>query len=95
MSDGQPVQEGRVQANVRKATFRPRRDLDMLFVVIDPAEGRIVAAWSMSNPEFARLGTKPNGPHESRRCRQWCSSSPTPRGRTDQPPGVAGAVCSW
>jgi hypothetical protein len=41
MSDGALARTGRVQANVREATFRPRRDLDMLFVVIDPVEGRV------------------------------------------------------
>jgi hypothetical protein len=62
MSDGKLVQEeDRVQANVRDATFRPRRDLDMLFVVIDPAEGRIVTAWLVPSPTFAELVPTPNG----------------------------------
>jgi hypothetical protein len=61
MSDGVVVQKGRVQANVRDATFRPRRDLYMLFVVIDPTEGRIVTAWLVPSPEFAELVPTPNG----------------------------------
>ena len=61
MSDGKLVQRGRVSANVRDATFRPRRDLHMLFVVIDPAEGRIVTAWLVPSPEFAELVSTPNG----------------------------------
>jgi hypothetical protein len=32
MSDGALVRTGRVQANVREATFRPRPDLDTLFM---------------------------------------------------------------
>jgi hypothetical protein len=55
MSDGVLAQTGRVQANVRDATFRPRRDLDMLFVVIDPAEGRIDMAWLVPSTDFAEL----------------------------------------
>jgi hypothetical protein len=55
MSDGVLAQTGRVQANVREATFRPRRDLDMLFVVIDPAEGRIDTAWLVPSTDFAEL----------------------------------------
>jgi hypothetical protein len=61
MSDGVLAQTGRVQANVREATFRPRRDLDMLFVVIEPAEGRIATAWLVPSPEFAALVPTPNG----------------------------------
>ncbi|GAA1083755.1 hypothetical protein [Pseudonocardia alni] len=61
MADGVLVQSGRVQANVREATFRPRRDLDMLFVVVDPVEGRIVTAWLVPSGEFARLVPTPNG----------------------------------
>jgi hypothetical protein len=61
MSDGKLAAAGKVPANVRDATFRPRADLDMLFVVIDPAEGRIVTAWLVPSPHFAELVTRPNG----------------------------------
>jgi hypothetical protein len=61
MSDGALANTGRVQANVREATFRPRRDLDMLFVVIDAAVGRITTAWLVPSPAFAELVTRPNG----------------------------------
>jgi hypothetical protein len=61
MSDGVLATTGRVQANVRDATFRARPDLDMLFVVIDPAEGRIVTAWLVPSPRFAELVPTPNG----------------------------------
>jgi hypothetical protein len=44
MSDGAFKRTGRVQANVRDATFRPGAELDMLFVVVDPDEGRIAVA---------------------------------------------------
>jgi hypothetical protein len=65
MSDGALVRTGRVQANVRDATIRPRSDLDMLFVVVDPAEGRITVAWLVPSVEFAKLVSKPN--HRGRR----------------------------
>lgn len=61
MSDGSLVSTGRVQANVREATFRPRRDLDMLFVVVEPAEGRIKWAWLVPSLAFAELVPTPNG----------------------------------
>lgn len=61
MSDGALVQTGRVQAKLRETTFRPRRDLDMLFVVVDPIEGRIVTAWLVPSGEFDRLLSTPNG----------------------------------
>jgi hypothetical protein len=61
MSDGALARTGRVQANVRDATFRPRLDLDMLFVVVDPVEGRIVTSWLVPSLEFHRLVSAPNG----------------------------------
>lgn len=61
MSDGSLVRTGRVQANVREATFRPRADLDMLFVVVDPAEGRITVAWLVPSAEFDALVPTQNG----------------------------------
>ena len=61
MSDGVLVGTGRVQANVRDATFRPRRDLDMLFIVVDPQEGRITTAWLVPSIEFDELVSTPNG----------------------------------
>lgn len=60
MSDGRLVQDEKFQANVQDATFRPRRDLDMLFVVVDPAEGRIVMSWLVPSGEFAELVPHPN-----------------------------------
>src|SRR3954447_2013838 len=55
MSDGVLATAGRVQPNVPDATFRSRPDLEMLFVVVDPAEGRIVRAWLVPSPRFAEL----------------------------------------
>jgi hypothetical protein len=60
MSDGGLKRTERMQANVRDATFRPRADLDMLFVVVDPAEGRITLAWLVPSREFAALVPSPN-----------------------------------
>jgi hypothetical protein len=83
MSDGKLVQEeDRVQANVRYATFRLRRDLDMLFVMIDPTEGRMSTAWLVPSPKSAELAPTPNG--KGRRVFNASSKRPTggPRRRT-------------
>lgn len=61
MSDGALARTGAVRANVREATFRPRPDLDVLVVVIDPAEGRILTAWLVPSIDFAELVPVPNG----------------------------------
>lgn len=42
-------------AQVRDATFAARRDLDMLFVLVDPDQGRQVATWLVPSTEFAQL----------------------------------------
>lgn len=60
MSDGVQVNNGRVHANVRDATFRPRCDLDMLFIVVDPQVGQITMAWLVPSVEFDVLVQEPN-----------------------------------
>jgi hypothetical protein len=58
MSDSKRVQAGSFVAFVRSQTFRPRRDLDMLFVAVEVAEARLLAAWLIPSEDFAaRAGT--------------------------------------
>ena len=45
--------KARFGAVVREATFAPRDDLDMLFVVADAVEGRYKTAWLVPSPVFA------------------------------------------
>lgn len=52
MSDGAGVGRGRFLALVRGATFRPRRDLDMLFVLVDVANGAVDTAWLVPSSVF-------------------------------------------
>ncbi|GAA4153894.1 hypothetical protein GCM10022286_00830 [Gryllotalpicola daejeonensis] len=52
MSDGAVVGRGRFMAFVRDATFRPRADLDMLFVLVDIERGAIDRAWLVPSVEF-------------------------------------------
>lgn len=66
MSDRALARTGAVRANVREATFRPRRDLDLLVVVVDPAEGRILTAWLVPSIDFAELVPMPNGVRAAR-----------------------------
>lgn len=59
MSDGSAVARGRFQALVRQATFRPRRDLDLLFALVDIKHGTLNAAWLVPSPNFERLTGTP------------------------------------
>ncbi|WP_210480977.1 hypothetical protein [Naasia sp. SYSU D00948] len=52
MADGAVVGRGRFQAFIRSTTFRPRTDLDLLFVLIDNAKGAIEQAWLVPSPNF-------------------------------------------
>lgn len=53
MSDSVNVQRGQMLAFVRSQTFRPRSDLDMLFVAVDVEQGAILKAWLVPSGEFA------------------------------------------
>jgi hypothetical protein len=53
MSDGKLVADGTVMAFVRSQTFRPRPDLDLLFVAVDITQGRIMNAWLIPSDLFA------------------------------------------
>jgi hypothetical protein len=59
MTDGAIVARGRFQAQVRSATFRPRGDLDMLYVLVDNSCGAIKIAWLVPSPAFDRLHGTP------------------------------------
>ncbi len=60
MSDSVRVTSGGLVAFVRSQTFRPRRDLDMLFVAVDIARGALMQAWLVPSESFADLATGPN-----------------------------------
>jgi len=54
MSDSKTVRtKDRFVASVREATFTPRRDLDMLFVLADVTEGRYTKTWLIPSTVFA------------------------------------------
>jgi hypothetical protein len=60
MSDSRRVQNNGMLAFVRSQTFRPRPDLDMLFVAVDIARGAVLKAWLIPSAEFgeALLGKR-------------------------------------
>jgi hypothetical protein len=60
MSDSKRVQSGGFVAFVRSQTFRPRADLDMLFVAVDIARGAVMKAWLVPSEEFAATLGEPN-----------------------------------
>jgi hypothetical protein len=60
MSDSKLVQGDTVMAFVRKETFRPRSDMDLLFAAIDITVGGIMCAWLIPSGEFATLAGGPN-----------------------------------
>jgi hypothetical protein len=55
MSDAKSIGRNRFRAQVRSQTFRPRTDLDMLFVAIDVKEGRYTVAYLVPSPDFSRM----------------------------------------
>jgi hypothetical protein len=60
MSDSKRVQNDGMLAFVSSRTFRPRADLDMLFVAVDIARGAVLKAWLIPSAEFgdALLGKR-------------------------------------
>jgi hypothetical protein len=59
MSDSKRVSSGGFVAFVRAQTFRPRSDLDLLFVAVDVKTGTYTHAWLVPSPDFAAV-SKPN-----------------------------------
>ena len=57
MSDAVVVQKQKVTAQVREQTFRPRENLDMLFVAIDIERGAIMTAWLVPSTAFESMVT--------------------------------------
>ena len=78
MSDSKRVQAGSVVAFVRSQTFRPRPDLDLLFVAVDVREARIRASWLVPSEDFAANAGKPSS---RGRLRFYASLSATGRDR--------------
>ncbi|WIV57791.1 hypothetical protein [Amycolatopsis nalaikhensis] len=60
MSDSKRVQSDGFVAFVRSQTFRPRADMDLLFVAVDIVEGRIMCAWLIPSEAFAANAGNPN-----------------------------------
>jgi hypothetical protein len=60
MSDSKSVRSDSMVAFVRSQTFRPRADLDMLFVAVDIARGAILRAWLIPSGDFAAVLGKPD-----------------------------------
>lgn len=56
-SDSKRVQAGGFVAFVRSQTFKPRADLDMLFVAVDIERGAIMQAWLVPSEDFAEIVT--------------------------------------
>lgn len=60
MSTAKVIQQQRFMAQVRSQTFRPRADLDMLFVAIDVGRGAIMMAWLVPSTAFVSMAAGPN-----------------------------------
>ncbi|MEU9323098.1 hypothetical protein AB0D91_04675 [Streptomyces canus] len=60
MSTASQVQQDRLMASVRSQTFRPRSDLDLLFVAVNVEQGVIMKAWLIPGPAFGAMVSKPN-----------------------------------
>lgn len=54
-TDSKRVAQGGMWAQVKASTFRPRPDLAMLFVVVDPPTARIHPVWFVPAEDFDRL----------------------------------------
>ncbi len=60
MSTSKRVQRQGVVAFVRAQTFRPRGDLDMLFLAVDVSRGAVLTAWLVPSLTFSQLVGSPN-----------------------------------
>src|SRR4051794_24349154 len=54
-------EKNQIQADIRMATFRPRRDLLMLFVAAEAATATFGPVWLVPSEEFAQLGLEIRG----------------------------------
>ncbi|MFI5566735.1 hypothetical protein ACIA6T_05035 [Streptomyces sp. NPDC051740] len=61
MSTTSVVRKGQYLADVRSQTFRPREDLDMLFVAVDVERTAIMTAWLVPSGVFGEMVSEPNG----------------------------------
>ncbi|MGE3960615.1 MAG: hypothetical protein AB7F65_02925 [Dehalococcoidia bacterium] len=59
-TDTSVLRRGQFTAFVREATFRPRADLFMLFVVVDRASARLTRCWFVPSTQFDRLAGATN-----------------------------------
>lgn len=57
MSDSKRVQSGGLVAFIRSQTFKPRPDLDLLFVAVDIERGAVMQAWLVPSQAFASAVT--------------------------------------
>jgi hypothetical protein len=78
MSDSKRVQSGGMVAFVRSQTFKPRADLDLLFVAVDIDRGVVMKAWLVPSQDFAELVTTVN---RRGRMRFGASMKPTAKDR--------------
>lgn len=60
MSDSKRIQGESFYAFVRSQTFRPRADLDMLFVAVDVQRGAIMKAWLVPSEVYAAEAGNPD-----------------------------------
>ena len=60
MSTSKRVQSQGVVAFVRAQTFKPRDDLDLLFLAVDVARGAVLTAWLVPSTTFAEIVGPPN-----------------------------------
>ncbi|MFD7689157.1 hypothetical protein [Streptomyces sp. NPDC059781] len=61
MSTTSVVRKGQYLADVRSQTFRPRDDLDMLFVAVDVERTAVMTAWLVPSGVFGEMVSEPNG----------------------------------
>lgn len=60
MSDSSGVRSGSFAAFVRSQTFRPRADLDMLFVAVDVERGAVMKAWLVPSVDYQAMLGEPD-----------------------------------
>lgn len=77
-SDSKRIRSESLMAHVRAATFRPRAELDLLFVAVDVDQARLTHVWLVPSNVFAASA----GPVSSTgRLRFYASFKPTARDR--------------
>jgi hypothetical protein len=78
MSDSKRVRSGTFVAFVRSQTFRPRPNLDVLFIAVDVDRGAIMTAWLVPSEVYATGAGKPTS---NGRYRFYASMKPDARDR--------------